>query len=428
MSPHAAKRQRPSRPRSNLVDDMRRAERTNLDNHHDRKIDEPRHVLDRRQAATASTEAVTTTVEAPDVDLSGPHDVPLPEEPVAEDGGPSEHGPRRSMRAPLADRLLTLSSLGELRIPTPLVGGLLYRGTLAQLAGPAGSYKSFLAIAVACSVAAGTDLDGQRAGEPERVIYVAAEGAAGLRARILAWCEHHGIDPRVLEPTLRVLPVPVQLGNRSTDVAEAAEAAQQFHAALVILDTRSKCTIGLEENSNTEQAKAVEAAEQICEATDATVLVIHHTGKTGSTPRGATAWDGGVWSDLRITNGKDFAVTVRCEKHKDAPSGCSHGYQLVEHQVSDDAMPRSSENARSTLVCVSRKGETPASVSQSDSLIVRTLRETPGLTGPELVAATRISKSTVYKRLRALLADGTVVKSGTRHSLTSSAVAQRKVS
>ncbi|MCT1353841.1 MULTISPECIES: AAA family ATPase [unclassified Gordonia (in: high G+C Gram-positive bacteria)] len=328
----------------------------------------------------------------------------------------------------MADRLLTLSSLGELRIPTPLVDGLLYRGTLAQLAGPAGSYKSFLAIAVACSVAAGTDLDGQRVGEPEHVIYVAAEGAAGLRARILAWCEHHGIEPRALEPTLHVLPLPVQLDTRTTDVAEAAALAEQFHAALVILDTRSKCTIGMEENSNTDQAKAVAAAEQISEASGATVLVIHHTGRDGNNPRGATAWDGGVWSDLRIKEGKNFGVTVRCEKHKDAPSGCSHGYQLVEHQVSEDAMPGRSENVRSTLVCVSRGGETLRPVSKSESLIVEALRETPSVKAGQLTDATGIPRATVYKRLSALVENGNVVKSGDRYSLTSSAVAQRKVS
>ncbi len=370
----------------------------------------------------------TTTVETPEVDHAGRDEIPLPEEPAADDSGPAEHGPQRSTRASLASKLLTLSSLGTLRTPTPLVDALLYRGTLAQLAGPAGSYKSFLAIAAACSVAAGTDLDGQPTGQPEHVIYVAAEGAAGLRARILAWCEHHGVDPAVLESTLHVLPAPVQLNTRTTDVAEAAALAEQLGATLVILDTRSKCTIGLEENSNTDQAKAVAAAEQIGEASAATVLVIHHTGRDGNNPRGATAWDGGVWSDLRIKGGKDFALTVRCEKHKDAPSGCSHGYQIVEHQVSQDRMPNVSERTRSTLVCIPRRGETSASQSRSDSLIVDALSETPGLTAAQLIVATRNSKSTVHRRLNALVEDGTVVKSGTRYSLTSATLAQWKVS
>ncbi|UAK39660.1 AAA family ATPase [Gordonia bronchialis] len=422
----AAKRQHGNRPRTEIAANMQRTERQNARDYQDQQVNEARQTLERRLAERGADDP-TTTADTPGVDHAGPDDIPLPEEPVAEDGGPSEHGPRRSMRTSLADRLLTLSSLGELRTPTPLVGGLLYRGTLAQLAGPAGSYKSFLAIAVACSVAAGTDLDGQRIGEPEHVIYVAAEGAAGLRARILAWCEHHGIDPRVLEPTLHILPVPVQLGNRSTDVTQTAEAAQQLPAALVILDTRSKCTIGLEENSNTDQASAVAAAEQISEA-GATVLVIHHTGRVGNNPRGATAWDGGVWSDLRIKEGKDFAVTVRCEKHKDAPSGCSHGYQLVDQQVSEAAMPHSSENARSTLVCVSRGGATRGPVSKSESLIVEALCETPGVTAGHLTEATGIPRATVYKRLNALVENGNVVKSGDRYSLTSSAVAQRKVS
>ena len=40
---------------------------------------------------------------------------------------------------------------------------------------------------------------GHRIPRREKVVYVAAEGATGLRARILAWCERNPVDPAELE-------------------------------------------------------------------------------------------------------------------------------------------------------------------------------------------------------------------------------------
>ena len=73
-------------------------------------------------------------------------------------------------------------------------------------------------------------------------------------------------------------------------------------AGLLVLDTRARCTLGLEENSATEQGLAVDSADSIRAAAACTVWGIHHTGRNGSNPRGSTAWDGAVWSDLRLTS------------------------------------------------------------------------------------------------------------------------------
>jgi len=249
----------------------------------------------------------------------------------------------------LCSQLLSLSDLSNLPPVRPLVDGLLYRDTLAQLSGPPGSYKSFLALGMALAVALGLDWEGHRVPEAGPVVFVAAEGATGLRARVLAWCELTKVDPADLDGRIYFLPVPVQLGN-TVDVGQAVEMVRDVGAILLVLDTRARCTLGLEENSATEQGKAVHSAEAIQRAAGCTVFPVHHAGRAGGAGRGSNSWDGAVWSDLRVI--EDLRAQITCAKHKDVAAGCVHHYRMVPHTVSVDLMPGCTTEQRSTLVPV----------------------------------------------------------------------------
>ncbi len=121
--------------------------------------------------------------------------------------------------------------------------------------------------------------------------------------------------------------------------------ARELAALLLILDTQARCTLALEENSATEQGRAIQHAEEIQRASGATVLAVHHSGRSGDHGRGSTAWDGAVWSDLRMT-GEDLRAKLTCAKHKDIPDGCEHHFRLVPHTVSAQAMPNTDIDAR----------------------------------------------------------------------------------
>ncbi|MGX9294590.1 AAA family ATPase [Tsukamurella paurometabola] len=236
-----------------------------------------------------------------------------------------------------AERLLSLDDLGRLREPPPLYRAadgrpLLYRGTLAQLSGGYGTFKSFIAIDAACTVASGLATT-----EPEDVVFVAAEGAAGLRKRILAWCDVHDVEAATVGAHLRVHNGAIQLGS-PVDMDQVKAHCIEDRPALLIVDTRAKCSIGVEENDSTAQGPLIRAVEDIVDKTGTTALVIHHTGKTGS-DRGTNAWPSGVWSHLVLTKGKkEFTASIECEKHKDAPSGCKHDVRLVRHQLPETAV------------------------------------------------------------------------------------------
>ena len=331
------------------------------------------------------------------------------------DRHPAEGAPPPSLRS----QLLSLSDLSTLPPVRPLVEGLLYRDTLAQLSGPPGSYKSFLALGMACAVAAGESTwEGHRIPEGGPVVYVAAEGATGLRARVLGWCELTNVDPADLDGKLYFLPVPMQLGNL-VDVGQAVELVRDVGAILLVLDTRARCTLGLEENSATEQGRAVHHAEAIQRAAGCTVFPVHHAGRAGGAGRGSNTWDGAVWSDLRVT-GEDLRAQITCAKHKDVQAGCVHHFRMVQHTVSVDLMPGCTAEQRSTLLATSANGaEVRSDAPPSGRAVLEVVRKTDGtegLTRPDVVKLcdeAGIRKTAVYEAVKTLVNIGALRNIGT---------------
>jgi len=79
--------------------------------------------------------------------------------------------PELLRRKPFRDQLLSVTDLSRLPAVEPLVDGLLFRNTLAQLCGPPGSYKSFISLNLSCALASGQGhWEGHRIPTREKVI------------------------------------------------------------------------------------------------------------------------------------------------------------------------------------------------------------------------------------------------------------------
>ena len=109
------------------------------------------------------------------------------------------HGPFPSSRALWSNvaigaelPLVHFADIKALLINAWLVRYLLPVAGLALIYGAPGTGKSFFALDVALRVAAGWSIDG-RAVKQSSVIYIAAEGARGVRGRVDAFRRHHGI-------------------------------------------------------------------------------------------------------------------------------------------------------------------------------------------------------------------------------------------
>lgn len=228
-----------------------------------------------------------------------------------------------------APAMLAAMSFAELQLmapATPLITGLLDRGTYAVMPGQFGSFKTFTALSWAFAVALGKPWGAHEVPEALPVLYVAAEGAAGVMKRLGALAQHHGV---AVPPNLRVVPRVADLGSDAV-VERLGELAAGMGAALIITDTLHQCTPGLDENSNTDMGAVLgRMRRRIIEPTGITWLAPHHTGHEALRSRGASCIEDDADTVLLATvkggNEAARAITtprmLEVRKSKDGASG-----------------------------------------------------------------------------------------------------------
>jgi hypothetical protein len=198
--------------------------------------------------------------------------------------------------------------------PPALIDGLLPVAALAMVYGQPGGGKSFLALALALSVATGSPWQG-RTVRRGTVLYIAAEGSGGLSVRLRAWKQAHGIAG---ETGLLFLTeaVPLMENDAVGRLLEAVREAGE-RPVLVIVDTLARCIVGGDENSAKDVGQAIANLDRIRRELNATVVVVHHTTKTGTSERGSSALRGAADTMIAVGRSAD-TLFLTCEKQKDA--------------------------------------------------------------------------------------------------------------
>jgi hypothetical protein len=166
------------------------------------------------------------------------------------------------------------------------------------------SFKSFVVTDLSARVAIGTPWADRRVAQ-SAVLYIAAEGAAGLRKRIQALKERHKI-PRGQFALISSAP---NLGSDEGDLPDLIRAVEagRIRPGLIVIDTASK-SIGSAEENGAGMAALVGNAERIARHFDCLVLGVHHVGlgeDAQKRPRG--------WSGL----GGALDVQILCERFGD---------------------------------------------------------------------------------------------------------------
>ncbi|MFB9924856.1 AAA family ATPase [Amycolatopsis halotolerans] len=155
------------------------------------------------------------------------------------------------------------------------------RGT-GELFGASGSYKTFVLIDAMMHIAGGLeDWHGFRV-RRGRVLYIAAEGGGGFRTRMDVWLYEHGWFAPDKAAELKALDDHVLIVDEPFPILAAHELVQRLPEGwtpdLIVYDTRSNVTAGLEENSSTDMKQVSEAMRRLSAEQDATVMTVHHTG------------------------------------------------------------------------------------------------------------------------------------------------------
>jgi KaiC/GvpD/RAD55 family RecA-like ATPase len=171
--------------------------------------------------------------------------------------------------------------------PSWIIKGVLPRGTLGVVYGESGAGKSFFITDMLLAGARGVDWNDRRT-EPVSVVYVAAEGKAGVRFRLQAYAKHHGIDLAGVRMGI-IGDVPSLLS--AEDVQDLTRSIAKYgRPDVVAIDTLAQVTAGSDENSSTDMGLALANCRVIADYFACMVILVHHAGKDAS--RGARGWSG----------------------------------------------------------------------------------------------------------------------------------------
>jgi len=193
--------------------------------------------------------------------------------------------------------------------------------------GEPGSGKSFLATYIGLCVAQSAPCGG-RAVKGGTVVYVGAEGASGLRKRLAAYREHHGIGDVV--PFYMVADCP-DLGSRPGDAgALIASIRDQTDADVVavIIDTLARTMLGADENNAAEMGIFIENCSRISNELNCACIVVHHAGKDGTKgARGSSVLKAAADAEIFVA-GDEYRRTATLTKSKDEESGLEFAFRL----------------------------------------------------------------------------------------------------
>lgn len=305
---------------------------------------------------------------------SAPNGEPAP---VSDGSGPGAAvddptNPFAAIKARLGARLRTTFTIDDIELPHYIVTDWINDDEIAQIIGASGSMKSFAAIDLACSIGCGIVWHGYKV-EQRNTMFVAAEGGSGIRKRLRAWEK----EKRIRAHNVIILDEPVQIASRIGRTLQAsfawqalAEIVHETKTAVLFVDTQARSTVGINENDNSEMGAVFEAIDQLRRAVrnhlDAlgrpdghkvTVVLVHHTGKSGTDGRGASAMYAAVNTEIKVTKikvGAGKVIKVENSKNKDDDTATPLYLEpqvipLDPNELTTDASVRPGDEATSSI-------------------------------------------------------------------------------
>jgi hypothetical protein len=207
-----------------------------------------------------------------------------------------------------------------------LIKGVLDKGALALIWGETGKGKTFFALDMAAHVAAGIPWRGMRV-KPGLVVYVAAEGGAGILGRFQAWRESHadlkGIPLAIILRSANLL----SKDEISTFLLKLKEIVTEANRplALVVFDTLNRSMLGGDENSSQTMTQLIAAADVLRCEFGASTIFVHHAGKALSKgPRGHSSLVPAVDTEIMVSKHQ-----AKLLKSRDGPIGATWPFKLL---------------------------------------------------------------------------------------------------
>ena len=225
-------------------------------------------------------------------------------------------------------RLVDGPGLAAITPPEWLLPDTIPEDSYVLLSGKTESYKTFLALDAALTLATGGgalvagEWDGFW-GSPRRagpVLFAAGEGRANLRKRAEAWMQYHHGHQNVPQEFALIDPVP-HIFEGEEGMAAFFELARKRHEnyALVVIDTVARAMSGTNENAQENATAFTRMVDDIRRELGASVLALHHTGHGDQDrARGSSAFLGDPDTLFMAHRAEKGLTRVSMTKQKDA--------------------------------------------------------------------------------------------------------------
>lgn len=196
------------------------------------------------------------------------------------------------------------------------------QGSYCMTFGASGAGKSFVVIDWALHIAAQLpDWCGQKVrGGP--VVYLAGEGQYGMKGRVAAWVQEHGVDVDDLYVSKSARDLNTEAGYKQIvqDIDE-----WNVKPVLIIVDTLNRFMSG-DENKADEARTLNSYCDMLMKRYGCSVIVVHHTGVSADAKdraRGSSAFKGAMDTEIKIEamgDGQILLTQTKCKDGELAPS------------------------------------------------------------------------------------------------------------
>lgn len=228
-----------------------------------------------------------------------------------------DEGSSKIVHAASGKRILRVMHEEELlALPDPkwTISHILPEKAVSLAFGESSVGKTFFCLHAAKCCAYGMEWFGRKV-NGGRVLYIYAEGQHGLKLRLKAWHKHYN---RSSTDRIDYVTFPVQLIGEQEVIMDTiaelqAQSAEPY--ALIVVDTFSNCSQGINQNDSVEVGRVLATAHDIVFAYGCHVLVTHHTNKQGGF-NGAMAFKNHVDTMLELKE-EEGSIIMRCEKQRD---------------------------------------------------------------------------------------------------------------
>lgn len=210
--------------------------------------------------------------------------------------------------------------------PIQLVEGMLTMTSTAALYGMPSTGKTTLALSLATAIGTGTEFFG-RSTIQGSVVYVASEGRGGFPGRIRAAKVEANAGGLI---GIYVVNDTVGLDSQHDALIQSIQGQLAIPPVLVVIDTLARSMLGLKENEQGDMGRVIRGADQIRDATGATVLLIHHTTKDGGAERGSGALRGALDTMMKVERSSSGLLTLTSDKSRDLPAFANIRFRIDE--------------------------------------------------------------------------------------------------